>query len=85
MATLHSALQPLEAEIQAFEEQLPALRKQFPIGTFVLFVGSCMVGGYRTYSSALEAGYDETGGEPFLVKQVSREGEDVQHVYALQA
>ena len=82
---MHEALKPLEAEIKAFEQQLPGLRKQLPIGTFVLFVGSCMLGSFGTYTQALEAGYEKAGMKPFLVKQVSREGEDVQYVFGLRA
>jgi len=86
MSILHTALEPLEAEINAFEAQLPSLREKFPTGTYVLFVGSEVLGHFTSYAKALEAGYDAVGFErPFLVKQVSKEGEDVAHVYGLQA
>lgn len=86
MSNLHSALEPLETEINAFEAQLPDLRKQYPAGTYVLFVGSRLVDSFESYAKALEAGYEKVGFErPFLVKQVSKEGEDVAHVYGLQA
>jgi len=78
-------LKPLETEIRAFEEQLPALRKKHAVGTYVLFIGACMVGAFRSYATALDAGYDQAGTEPFLVKQISEEGEEVQFVYGLQA
>jgi len=85
MTTMHTALQPLEAEIIAFEAKLPILRQQFSIGTYVLFAGSRMLGNFKTYREALHAGYAEVGLDPFLVKQICREGEDVQHVYGLKA
>ena len=81
---MHEALIPLQTEIKTFEEQLPTLRTKFPIGTYVLFMGTCLFGGFSTYTAALEAGYEKAGTEPFLVKQVSRAGEDVQYVYGLQ-
>ena len=82
---MHATLKPLEVEIDAFEKQLPTLRNELPIGTYVLFVGSRLMGNFKSYSEALEAGYQKAGLVPFLVKQISREGEDVQHVYGLQA
>ena len=82
---MHEALIPLQTEIKTFEEQLPTLRTKFPIGTYVLSMGTCLVGGFSTYSAALEAGYEKAGMEPFLVKQVSKAGEDVQYVYGLRA
>lgn len=82
---MHEVSQPLETEIKAFEERLPSLRQQLPVGTFVLFVGSCMLGSFTSYTQALEAGYEKAGTRPFLVKQVSREGEDVQYVFGLRA
>lgn len=86
MTTLHTALEPLEAEILAFEAQLPILRKTYPVGTYVLFVGSTLVDNFSSYAQALEAGYEKVGfDKPFLVKQVSKEGEDVAHVYGLQS
>lgn len=78
---MEEALKSLEPEIQAFEEQLPVLREKFPIGTYVLFAGACLLGAFDSYSEALKMGYEKVGMEPFLVKQVSREGEDVQYVY----
>jgi hypothetical protein len=82
---MHEVLKPLQTEIKTFEEQLPTLRTKFPIGTYVLFMGTCLVGGFSTYTAALEAGYEKAGMEPFLVKQVSKAGEDVQYVYGLRA
>ena len=82
---MHEALIPLQTEIKTFEEQLPTLRTKFPIGTYVLFMGTCLVGGFSSYTVALEAGYEKAGMEPFLVKQVSKAGEDVQYVYGLRA
>jgi len=86
MSILHTALEPLEAEITAFEAQLPFLLEKYLTGTYVLFVGSQMRGNFTSYAKALEAGYEAVGfDKPFLVKQISKEGEDVAHVYALQA
>lgn len=82
---MHEALLPLQTEIKTFEEQLPNLRTKHPIGTYVLVTGACLVGGFATYSAALEAGYEKSGMKPFLVKQVSKAGEDVQYVYGIQA
>ena len=82
---MHEVLIPLQTEIKTFEEQLPTLRTKFPIGTYVLFIGTCLVGGFSTYTAALEAGYEKAGMEPFLVKQVSKASEDVQYVYGLRA
>jgi len=82
---MHAALKPLQTEIKTFEEQLPTLRITYPVGTYVLFTGACLIGSFNSYSAALEAGYEKVGMKPFLVKQVSREGEDVQHVYGLQS
>ena len=82
---MHEALIPLQTEIKTFEEQLPTLRTKFPIGTYVLIMGTCLVGGFSTYTAALEAGYEKAGTESFLVKQVSKAGEDVQYVYGLRA
>ena len=48
-------------------------------------MGTCLVGCFSTYSAALEAGYEKAGTDPFLVKQVSKAGEDVQYVYGLPA
>ena len=78
---MHEALIPLQTEIKTFEEQLPNLRMNHPIGTYVLVMGACLIGGFNTYSAALEAGYKEAGMKPFLVKQVSKAGEDVQYVF----
>jgi hypothetical protein len=80
---MHEALIPLQTEIMTFEEQLPILRTKHPIGTYVLVTGDCLVGGFTTYSAALEAGYEKVGMKPFLVKQVSNAGEEVQHVYGI--
>jgi hypothetical protein len=80
---MHSALIPLQTEIKTFEEGLPEFRKTYPIGTYVLIIGACLAGDFKTYSAALEAGYEKAGMNPFLVKQVSKEGEDVQYVYGL--
>ena len=82
---MHEVLIPLQTEIKTFEEQLPTLRTKFPIGTYVLFIGTCLVGGFSTYTAALEAGSEKAGMEPFLVKQVSKASEDVQYVYGLRA
>lgn len=80
---MHVALKPLETEITAFKQQLPNLRQRFPIGTYVLFIGTTCVGSFTSYREALKYGYAERGLDPFLVKQISREGEDAQHVYSL--
>lgn len=85
MKIMNTALQPLENDIIAFEKQLPELRAQHPVGTYVLYAGAQLLGGFTTYALALEAGYEKVGSAPFLVKQVSKEGEDVAHVYGLQA
>jgi hypothetical protein len=82
---MHAALQPLEKEITTFENILPNLREQYPVGTYVLIAGCDLLGTFRSYAQALKAGYEKMGSDPFLVKQVSKEGEDVAHVYGLKA
>ena len=59
--TMHEALIPLQTEIKTFEEQFPILRSKYPIGTYVLVTGTCLVGGFVTYSAALEGGYEKVG------------------------
>jgi len=82
---MEQQINTLTTELKEFEENLPKLRKELPIGTYVLIVGTCLLGHFNNYTDALEAGYKEVGMKPFLVKQISQEGEDIQYVYGLQS
>jgi hypothetical protein len=63
----------LERELDTYRRELPRLLQDE--GKFVLVHGDEVAGVYDTEESAVEAGDDRFGLEPFLVKQISRSEE----------
>jgi hypothetical protein len=61
---------PLTEEVRAFEAHLPRWTDRE--GQFVLIKGRDIVGFFPRYELALEAGYEQFGAGPFLVKQILR-------------
>ncbi len=42
-----------------------------------------MLGSFANYSQALEAGYKASDYDHFLVAQIYKKGDDIQHVYGV--
>jgi hypothetical protein len=59
---------PLERELQTYQEQLPNLLVQE--GKFVLIADGEVIDTYETYADALKVGYEKKRLHPFLVKQI---------------
>jgi hypothetical protein len=59
---------PLAEEVRAYEAHLPGWADRE--GQFVLIKGRTIHGFYPRHEEALEAGYVQLGGGPFLVKQI---------------
>ena len=59
---------PLAEEVKTYEAHLPGWADRE--GQFVLIQGRDVLGFYPRHEDALEAGYDQLGGGPFLVKQI---------------
>lgn len=59
---------PLAEELRTYEAHLPAWADRE--GQFVLIRGREILGLFPRHEQALEAGYDQVGSGPFLVKQV---------------
>jgi hypothetical protein len=59
---------PLVEEMTTYEALLPGWADRE--GHFVLIKGRDVLGFYHCYEDALEAGYDQLGRGPFLVKQI---------------
>jgi hypothetical protein len=59
---------PLAEEVSTYEAHLPAWVDRE--GQFVLIKGQDVLGFYPRYEEALDAGYDQLGSGPFLVKQI---------------
>jgi hypothetical protein len=58
----------LAGEVSTYEAHLPAWVDRE--GRFVLIKGQDVLGVYPRYEEAPEAGYDQLGSGPFLVKQI---------------
>jgi hypothetical protein len=63
---------PLDAELDTFKRELPALLAE-PAnrGRFALVRGDAVAGLYPSFDAALAAGYEKFGLDPFLVKEVT--------------
>lgn len=59
----------LEKELHTYQAKLPELSADE--GKFVVIAGDSIVGIYAAYEDALKAGYEHSGMNPFLVKQIS--------------
>ena len=59
---------PLVVEVETYESRLRGWADRE--GQFVLIKGRRVLGFYPGTEAALEAGYDQFGDEPFLVKQI---------------
>ena len=59
---------PLTQELKTYEAHLPGWADRQ--GQFVLIRGRDVLGFYPCHDDALEAGYDQLGSGPFLVKQI---------------
>ena len=59
---------PLAEEVRTYEAHLPEWLDRE--GQFVLIKGSRVLGFYVRDREALEAGYEQIGAGPFLVKQI---------------
>jgi len=59
---------PLAEEVATYEAHLPGWADRE--GQFVLIKGRDVLGFYPSYEEALEAGYDQLGLGPFVVKQI---------------
>lgn len=60
---------PLETELQFYEEQLPELLKHHP-GKFVLIKGCELCGSFDTPKAAYEAGFNRFGNVAMLIRRV---------------
>jgi hypothetical protein len=61
---------PLAEEARTYESHLPGWTDRE--GQFVLIKGRDTLGFYPRYEEALDAGYEQFGAGPFLVKQILR-------------
>jgi len=59
---------PLAEEVRTYEAHLPGWADRQ--GQFVVIRGRDVLGFYPSHEDALEAGYDQLGSGPFLVKQI---------------
>ncbi len=59
---------PLAEEVRTYDAHLPGWADRE--SQFVLIKGRDVLGFYPRQEEALEAGYDQLGGGPFLVKQI---------------
>jgi hypothetical protein len=59
---------PLAEEVRTYEAHLPGWADRQ--GQFVVIRGRDVLGFYPCHEDALEAGYDQLGSGPFLVKQI---------------
>jgi hypothetical protein len=59
---------PLTQDLNTYEAHLPGWADRQ--GQFVLIRGRDVLGFYPCHDDALEAGYDQLGSGPFLVKQI---------------
>ena len=67
MAT--ETMNPLDAEIEAYEKQLPDLEKNH-MGKFVVFKNGDLVGAWDTLDSAAASAVARFGRGPYLIRQV---------------
>jgi hypothetical protein len=62
----------LSTELKTYErERSRLIAEQSNLGQFALIHGDSIAGLYSTFETALAAGYDKFGLEPFLVKEVT--------------
>ena len=61
--------EPLANEARTFDENIEAWSAEHG-GEFVLLRGSSLIGFFKTYKQALEAGYGKFGLTPFFVRQI---------------
>ncbi len=59
---------PLTQEVRTYDAHLAGWADRH--GQFVVIRGRDILGFYRCHQDALEAGYDQFGSVPFLVKQI---------------
>ncbi len=71
----------LDEELKLFESQHKELLKHHE-NQFVLISGDKLLGSYTTDLEAYEAGLEQVGNKPFLVKRVVK-GEDIERAPAL--
>ncbi len=64
-----NAMTPLGAEIEYYESQKESLLNHHE-GQFVLVSGRQILGTYTTESEAYEAGLNQVGNRPFLIRQI---------------
>jgi hypothetical protein len=67
---LRSDRKPLRAELRVYRKHLPDLLADE--NKFVVIHGETIRAPFDTYELALQAGYDEFGLKPFLVKQIRK-------------
>jgi len=67
MAT--ETMNPLAAEIEAYEKQLPELQKNY-LGKFVVFKGNEFIGAWDTLDAAAAAAVTRFGRGPYLIRQI---------------
>jgi hypothetical protein len=68
--------QRLKVELETYEREKPRLVAEHA-GKYALIHGSDVSGVWDTYENALQAGYSQSGLDPFLVKQI----QDADRVY----
>ena len=71
----------LEKELEFFKSQYKELISHYE-NQFVLIRGGKLLGSFTTDSEAYEAGLEQLGNKPFLIKQVVK-GEDIDRAPAL--
>jgi len=71
----------LEKELEFFKSQYKELISHYE-NQFVLIRGDKLLGSFTTDSEAYEAGLEQLGNKPFLIKQVVK-GEDIDRAPAL--
>jgi len=71
----------LEKELEFFKSQYKELISHYE-NQFVLIEGSRLLGSFTTDSEAYEAGLEQVGNKPFLIKKVIK-GKDIDQAPAL--
>ncbi len=72
----------LEKELVFFRSQKEDLISHHE-GQFVLIKGESLLGSFTTEAEAYGAGLIQLGNQPFLIKQVKKDGEEADRVPAL--
>lgn len=68
----------LERELKFYESKKAEWLQRCP-GLFVVIKGEELLGTFRTFDEAFEAGLEKWGNQPFLIKQVEETEPTVQH------